>query len=75
MYIDIHQRLSQIPNGLGTLSGIAQLIIYAIYRNAKPINVSTSDPESGSRKPANELVVPTTEKSPTPTPPTNQLKI
>ncbi|KAI5058589.1 hypothetical protein GOP47_0026759 [Adiantum capillus-veneris] len=26
-----------IPNGLGCLSGIAQLVLYAIYRNAEPI--------------------------------------
>lgn len=27
-----------IPNGLGCLSGIAQLVLYAIYRNAVPIS-------------------------------------
>jgi hypothetical protein len=34
-----HSNLShfQIPNGLGALSGMAQLLLFFIYRNAPPV--------------------------------------
>ncbi|KAI4378936.1 hypothetical protein MLD38_016353 [Melastoma candidum] len=29
-----------VPNGIGFLLGIAQLVLFAIYRNAKPVNIT-----------------------------------
>ncbi len=29
--------MDQVPNGLGALSGIVQLVLYAMYKNATPV--------------------------------------
>lgn len=42
-----------IPNGLGALSGIAQLALYAFYRNATPRD---EDEKDGPTKPTNNSI-------------------
>jgi hypothetical protein len=36
----------QVPNGYGALSGIAQLVLYAIYRNATPLSLVLKQQEA-----------------------------
>jgi hypothetical protein len=36
----------QVPNGYGALSGIAQLVLYAIYKNATPLSLVLKQQEA-----------------------------
>lgn len=37
----------QVPNGTGFVLGIFQLVVYAIYRNAKPLKCEIGGLEEG----------------------------
>ncbi|KAL3516012.1 hypothetical protein ACH5RR_022914 [Cinchona calisaya] len=39
-----------VPNGIGFILGTAQLVVYAIYRNAKPCNSMPADLEEASQR-------------------------
>lgn len=43
----------QVPNGIGCFLGVIQLVLYAIYRNAKPSksDLSAKLIEEGSQQP------------------------
>jgi hypothetical protein len=48
----------QLPNGIGVVFGVAQLLLYLMYRKAKPLNVYPENGkvvgvESGKAKPLN----------------------
>ncbi|KAL2922916.1 Bidirectional sugar transporter SWEET17 [Bienertia sinuspersici] len=43
----------EVPNGIGCLFGVVQLLLYAIYRNGKPSKIGLSEKliEEGSQEP------------------------